>query len=332
MSISAEQVQAWVAQNEGQTVEFKLESVTQTEVAEAVASFANGSGGVLLIGVRDDQTILGVRQLKDVVYMAYAAAHTITPRLDEQVKVEDVEVDGRRVVVVIVPDDCADTYLAGSGYRQRQGAKNVLMTAQAVAEHVRLRAAIPFDRQPLPATTFASLSEEKLTTFLRERSGQNRPDLGALNVRAGLRNLHVLADVEGSHPTVAGLLMFGRAPQQHLPQAILQCVRFRGRGVNRFLDRIELSTTIDEQVDKAVAFVQRNIRHGTYIEQVRHVNVDEYPLTAIREALINALCHRDYYAEGTAVNLSIFSKRNGSQPQHLQQSNRDSTPAASYPA
>lgn len=49
------------------------------------------------------------------------------------------------------------------------------------------------------------------------------------------------------------------------------------------------------------------IRHGTYIERVHHVDVDEYPTAAVREALINALCHRDYYQSGTAVNLSIFS-------------------------
>ncbi len=276
-----------------------------------LAAFANSEGGALLIGVRDDQTIIGMRDVKSTIERIYAAAHATTPRLDEVITVEEVRLAEGAIIAVLVPDDCADTYLAGSGYRTRQGNKNVLMTAQAVAEHVRLRAAIPFDRQPVPNATFQSLSEEKLVQFLRRRPGaptSGRPDLQSLPVRAGLRNLGVVGEADGTlRPTVAGLLMFGRRPQDSIPQANLQCARFAGVGVSRFLDRIEVGATIEEQVEQGVAFVERNIRHGTYIERVHHVDVDEYPLAAIREALINALCHRDYYQSGTAVNLSIFT-------------------------
>jgi ATP-dependent DNA helicase RecG len=311
-SPDATQVLAWVARNEGQTIEFKPENVPQAELSEAIAGFANADGGVILIGVRDNQALAGVADVKGIIFRVYAAARTITPRLDEAIQVDEVPVEGQRIVVVQDPDDCMGTYLAGSSYRIRQGAKNVLMSAQAVAEHVRLRGALPFDQQQLPGTSAADLDEARLRAFLRQRPGDlhNGVDLAAPAVRDRLRNLHILGEeAQGVHLTVAGLLMFGREPQRWLPQAVLQCARFLGTGVSRFLDRTELMGTIDQQIEVGMDFIARNIRHGTYIARVRHVDVVEYPLPALREALINALCHRDYYAQGTAVNLSIFDDR-----------------------
>jgi ATP-dependent DNA helicase RecG len=308
-----EQVLAWTSQDEGQQIGFKLEHATEEEIAETLAALANSVGGVLLIGVGEAGALVGVDDVKGVTSRVYVAAHTTAPRLDELISVEEVVVEGHTIIVVTVPDDCTDTYMAGGGYRIRQGAQNVLMTAQAVAEHVRLRGVLPFDRLPVAGATFASLSEEQLVNFLRHRPGVNptvRPDIDSLPARASLRNLHIIGEQEGRlRPTVAGLLMFGRDPQEYIPQAILQCARFSGIGVSRFLDRTEVAATIEQQIDQAMTFVERNIRHGTYIERVHHVDVDEYPLTAIREGLINALCHRDYYATGTAVNLNIFTDR-----------------------
>lgn len=312
LSIPEELINAWLAEGESEMIAFAPASASQDELAAIIAAFANSVGGVLLVGVEAGAKVVGVANPAACRVRLYDAARSVVPPLDERVSIAEGVAEGQQIVVVGIPDDCPDTYLAAGSYRTRGLGRSVLMTAQAVAEHVRLRGMLPFDRQPVAAATFQDLSEERLVSFIRARQGQPtaRPDLAALSVRASLANLHVIGTDEGGvHPTVAGLLMFGHAPQALLPQATLQCARFSGTGVSRFLDRIEVGATIEQQIEQGVAFIERNIRHGTYIARVRHVDVDEYPLTAIREGLINALCHRDYYQSGTTVNLNIFSDR-----------------------
>src|SRR5690242_11333375 len=103
LSISTEEAQAWIARNEGQHIEYKMYSVYQPVLAEVLSAYANSEGGALLIGVRDDQEIIGVQDVKSVTYRVYAAAHSTTPRLDEVIEVEEVVVGDAIIIAVIVP-------------------------------------------------------------------------------------------------------------------------------------------------------------------------------------------------------------------------------------
>jgi len=108
--------------------------------------------------------------------------------------------------------------------------------------------------------------------------------------------------------TVAAILLFGRNAQQFLPQAVLRCGRFKGADAVHFLDMDAVQGNVIEQVERAMAFVKRNIRMGVEIRGLQREDVWEYPLDGLREALINAVCHRDY-ASTANVQIRIFDDR-----------------------
>ncbi len=110
-------------------------------------------------------------------------------------------------------------------------------------------------------------------------------------------------------PTAAGILLFGKEPQRFLPHATLRVARFLGTDMATFLDQADVTGTIPQMIDEAEKFVARNTRHGIRIVGFQHVNVYEYPVEAIREAITNALCHRDWGLIGQQVRVAIFDDR-----------------------
>ena len=111
-------------------------------------------------------------------------------------------------------------------------------------------------------------------------------------------------------PTVAGLLLFGRAPQHLLPQAQVKVARFRGDDVTGLIvDRAEIGGAVGPLIEAVTQFVTRNMRVGGVIEGLYRRDVPEYPIQAVREAVTNAIAHRDYRLAGQKVQVRMFDDR-----------------------
>lgn len=111
-------------------------------------------------------------------------------------------------------------------------------------------------------------------------------------------------------PTVGGLLLFGARPQDRLPSATLKCAFFYGLHQGTQLrDRADVMGPLHRVIDEGAAFVARNRRLVPRMEGVRRVDIPEYPDYSVREALANALAHRDWSLEGAKVRLFIFDDR-----------------------
>ncbi len=103
-------------------------------------------------------------------------------------------------------------------------------------------------------------------------------------------------------PTVAGLLLFGTRPQDRLEAATLTCAFFHGQ----LRDRADVVGPLHRVIDDGAGFAARNRRLGPRMEGIRRVDVPEYPDYSVREALANALAHRDWSLEGAKVRLCQF--------------------------
>ena len=121
-------------------------------------------------------------------------------------------------------------------------------------------------------------------------------------------------------PTVAALLLFGRAPQRFLPQAHVELVRFAGAAPpmeragaagqgSAAADRATVEGTLPEQLERALDFIRRHMRVGMRVEGFGRHDVPEYPPVAVREVLVNALVHRDYSLRGAAVEVRMYFDR-----------------------
>jgi ATP-dependent DNA helicase RecG len=109
---------------------------------------------------------------------------------------------------------------------------------------------------------------------------------------------------------VAGLLLFGVAPQAFLSRSYITIIRFRGRDTaHGYYDRRDLVGTLPEMIDAADAYLWENIQHGGRVTGLRREDLHEYPGPALRECLVNAVAHRDYSVLGSRIIVSVFKDR-----------------------
>jgi len=298
-----------IDEDEGQRIEFKLESEKQVDLAEVIMAFANAEGGHLLVGVTDDGQIVGVENVKAVVDRLHTAARRSEPSLHTLVTVEQVQYDDKIVIIAQVPEALEATYSLSGRFKIREGSFNRLMSSADVIGHAVRRGTLDYERTPVRQATLDELSEQKVKDFLAQRLRTSVPDSPLDKL---LQNMGAATLEEGVwRPTVAGLLFFGNWPQLHLSHTTILAARLVGpRGV-QIVDRATIEGTLPEMIDRAVQFVQRNTRHGAQIGQsqtARAREIDEYPSEAVREAITNACCHRDYL-ERAPIQLKIYDNR-----------------------
>jgi len=166
-----------------------------------------------------------------------------------------------------------------------------------------------FDSQICKEATLGDIDKEKIKWFLKKAKAERNLniDYSTSSVEA-LKRLNLLID---NKPTNAAILMFGKNPQRYFIQSEIRCARFKGiKAVKPFIDMKVIDGSIYEQIDQAEKFILFNIKKAAWIEpgKIERQEKWEYPLDAIREAIINAIAHRDYYSPAN-VHISIFDDR-----------------------
>ena len=296
----------------------RVEGPGRDVLADEVAAFANSSGGVLWLGVRDAARAVSGIPLEhlDAVqrYVVDIADHAITPPVVPLIeKLELPDADGRMRPVLKVEIECGFfVHRSPGGYLQRVGTSKRLMETAALArlfEQRRGTSGGRFDLQVVADATLDDLDPRLVDRFRGESGGDHRT--------TALSKLDMVGeDAAGVlRPTVAGLLLGTRQPQRWLPHAFIQSVAYRGVSVSdamgspRYqLDAKDNDGPLDEQIEYACRFVARNQR----VEATKHlgrIDWPQYDLTAVFEAVVNAVAHRDYSRRGSKVRLRMFSDR-----------------------
>lgn len=166
-----------------------------------------------------------------------------------------------------------------------------------------------FDERPCPDATLDDLDAGKVTSFVRQaRVGRQFPLAESAPLMDALTHLHLHHE---GHPTNAALLLFGRDPQRFLPCAEIRCMHFHGTEIQRPVPFYRIfKETVFGQVDMAVDFVMSKLNRsvGTRAESNQAPVRYEIPPDVIREAIVNAIAHRDYTSAG-AVQVSVFADR-----------------------
>ncbi len=166
-----------------------------------------------------------------------------------------------------------------------------------------------FDEQPISSAELDALSSELWERFRTPRTGDDRDDM-----LSKLRMARI--DEDGIlRPTVAGVLMASKNPQQWMPNAYVQAVAYRGNEVATGrprhlyqLDAADIFGTLDSQVVESCRFVNRNMKTAAFKDQGR-IDLPQYDMTAVFEAVVNAVAHRDYSIYGSKIRLRMFANR-----------------------
>lgn len=309
--IDAQELKRLVAADEGPLLEFKPADARPTEFATTLAALANGEGGTLLvaIGEREARPVIdGIPNPKLTLDHLYTAATLCSPRFD-LLPPERVEVDGRLVFVVTVLEGLQDAYSVDGRFLARGGSFRRTLDADEIRSLLNRRGRLAYDAALVPGATSAHLDDLRVRAFAaRFPSGSDMVIDDLLEARQLLARPAGEPDGE-RRPTVAGLLLLGSHPQQFLPHARMTVVRYAGTTMGeRFLAR-ELEGPIPAQLEAATSWLATTMLHAVALRGFGRTDVDEYPLDALREVVLNALVHRDFLLTGDRVRLYLFSDR-----------------------
>jgi len=308
--MTAEELSALIAQGEGESLEFKRSVAELDKVVETVAAFANTRGGVVLVGIHQDGRIEGV----DIGQTTHERiANRITGNTDPRIypSLEYVPVDGRVVAVITVPESDNKPHLAFGRAFKRVGAITVQMERDEYERLLLARRQPPFDQRELLEATLDDVDEAKVRWYL-QRAGQERniPVDLSLPLVENLKRLEVVTEREGRLAlTTSAILLFGKRPQRFVPHSLVRLARFQGTTPLNFIDRLDCVGTLPEMINEAERFVRRNTRIAAKITGFERREITEYPYPAIREAIANAVAHRDYHRADVEVRVSIFADR-----------------------
>ena len=308
-------------------------ALTKIPIAKEVSALLNFEGGYILLGVEDDGSVSGLmRSLEEAErWIMDIANQNIQPSIVEEAPLwASVTMDDGKVVGVVgLPGDSPE-----KPHKARRG--NAWVTFMRVGstsreasreQEARLYQAahlMRYDIRPVFDTGMESLDQDRLDNYFRVVLKREVPAKGDNESwRRILANIDILAEPsETTVATAAGLLLFGEYPNRRLPQAGITATAFPReekdydtvdeeliRGPLVSIQNARMRPVDKGVIDRAVDFVDRNMGTVAWLEGGRRLRKKALPLDAVREAIVNAVAHRDYSLIGTDVEVSLYRDR-----------------------
>ena len=293
-----------LTEGESETVEFKP-SLSQTgNILECVSAFSNTKGGILVIGVRDTGEVIGVDIGKRTLEsLANTIKQNTDPVIYPSISVENVE--GKNVIVIEVEESKSKPMFAFDKVYKRVGRSNQRVTSDEIRKLALEGKRIYWDEEVCEGANLEDIEEDKVRWFLKEARRERELNIPMdASVDEVLMRLNLL---KGEALTNASVLLLGKSPQKFFLQAEVRCVRFKGNEpVKPFIDMRVISGTIIDQVDKSLDFVLEHIPKAVWLDgKLQREEKYQYPPDAFREAIVNAICHRDYEEQGN-IQIRVF--------------------------
>jgi ATP-dependent DNA helicase RecG len=290
---------------EGPDLVYKSEATTPANLAETLVAFANGGGGTILLGVdpRSGEP-RGLQDPEEALDRALQAALAIDPPLIIPVP-QAVDVGGQPLLTVSVPSGLSHVYSYRGKYLVRDGRHNRPLSPRQLRRLMMERGAVSFEGLVPEGARLDDVDWEKAEQYLA-----SLPGLRALPREEALLRRGCLAqNGAGLRPTYAGLLLFGQDPQRWAPSAEIMLARYAGKAMGDRFIKEEVRGTLPQQIRRAEAFVADNMRRSARLAGLERIEETEIPMEAVREAIVNAVAHRDYQIRGDEIRVLMFSDR-----------------------
>ncbi len=274
-------------------------------VAETLAAMANADGGLAVLGVTHSGTPQKNIDSKLLLQMVAEASLLSDPPLILP-SAQTVLFREGEVVVVEVPAGLPHVYSLQGSYLTRTAGQNRPLTTPELRRLLLDRGDRGYESQPVEGATLSDLDNGKINRYLDHIAAP--PDANPVQMLQA-RGCVVNSPEAEPTPTAAGLLLFGRDPHRFIRSSEIICVRYAGESMSDEFVRQDISGTLPDQLRQAEAFVTANMRRGMRITGLSRQDSTEYPLPVVREAIVNAVAHRDYSIRGEGIRLLMFGDR-----------------------
>ena len=294
---------------------------------DTISAFANKRGGIIIFGINEHNNFIE-QDVYDVNDLQKQITSLCTNSLEPKIRPEFLTVTYNKKKLLVVkikelPQKKKPCYYKNVGINKgsyiRIGDSDEHMTDYKIYSLQSYKEGIEEDLRPVKRAEFEDLNQEKIATYLTNIK-KDKPNLSKFSNEKILKLNGIIENSTGKvRPTLAGMMVFGEYPQGYLPQLFIACVVVPGRKLGdigemgqRFDDNKRVEGTIEEMLEDSLSFVRKNIPARVIIDDNgKREDVPIYPMKALREAIANALIHRDYSSntEGAYIYLRIFDDR-----------------------
>lgn len=310
---------------EMQTIELKAAvQGCPTRLFDTLSSFSNQDvGGIIIFGVdeSDDYAVKGVYDVQDLQKKVTEQCRQMEPSVRALFTV--CEIDGKIIVSAEIPGvDISErpVFYKGVGRIKgsyvRVGEADEPMSEYEIYSYEAFRKRIRDDIRVVENSKWDMIDEKRMDDYLAAVKSE-RKNLTDNIPEEKIPDL--MGITRGGVPTLAGLMTFSKYPQAYFPQLCITAVSLPGTeqgtvgdGGERFIDNRRITGAIPDMLEEAVEFVRKNSRTKTIIDNDGHrADKPEYPIKAVREAILNALIHRDYsiHTENVPVGIEMYRDR-----------------------
>lgn len=295
-----------ITEGENAEVELKQSFHSVQEIAKIISAFANTQGGLLILGVSDKGAIEGIKENPDMIQQRISNSNaTIHPSPIINVKIHII--DKKKILVIAVHKADSTVFHTVEGVIfVRIGSTIQKLEGQSILEFLRNRQILLFEESIEPNAKIEDLDPTKVTGYLEKR---NQPDY--LNSHS-LKDFFTSKKLASFQPDFkiksAGILFFAKDTQQFYQYAQIKLVRFDGNQPIKVLAYEDAKGNLPQMIEHAMNFVRRFTPKEFVITGTKRTEIPALPEEAVREAIINAVAHRDYFNKNE-VQLSIFDDR-----------------------
>jgi ATP-dependent DNA helicase RecG len=277
-------------------------------VARSLVALANTKGGVLII----DLSAAGKRAAVDPADARDRALQALLmsdPRLIVPLPylLQSSADAPPEALVVEVPDGMPHVYSLDGRYLARNGARCVTLPGRALRELMLARSedAREWESKTPPGSSMDDLDQKRIEEYALASRSSDEPTVEDVLLRRGCLTQHG----RKFRPTCAGLLLFGKQPQRWMRGAEVLAARFNGATMDDAFTRQTIGGTLPDQIRRAELFISENLVARSRLDTWRRSEEAPYPPGVLREAVVNAIAHRDYRLTGNQIHVLIFSDR-----------------------
>ena len=290
------QIENLILTGEGYHIEFK--QALDKSLIEEVCAFANSSGGHILMGVADDRTMKGIDTSNRTHSQIQDILNKLEPKLNTTIEVK------KNLIVIHVPEGEEKPYGSSRGFFIRIGPNSQKMTRNEIIQSFKKEGRVRFEELINEKANFKQDFDSKAFKHFLKLSKISP----TIKYETLLENLDCLT--VDKQLTNLGVLFFAKDIDFIMNYARVDCILFKGTGRVKILNRKQYKGNIIDNIEDALSFIKKHTNTEYVITgKPRREEIDDYPEPALREAIVNAVCHRDYFIKEVPVSVEIFADR-----------------------
>jgi len=313
------QIKQIIQRGENQEIEFK-ESFHNQNISKTLCGFGNTLGGIIFFGVSDEGDLTGIKSNLDKFQQKISSANQcLSPT--PIISIEIHEIEKKKIVIAIIQRGIDNIYYTFEGaIYVRVGSTTKKLEGQSHLEFLRNKQILSFDETYESHATINDLDEEKIKNYLLEREQRNY--LNNHTIEEFLISKRLATKNGKLNIKNSGILLLAKDLQEFYPQTEIKLVKFNG------IEPVEISSHkliqkgLVNSIEESIKFVKENLNKKIIISSSpKRIEKYDYPLEVVREAIVNAIAHRDYFSKDS-IQIYIFDNRieitnPGSLPQGL---------------